>query len=107
MTLRNILTKNSYKKIFNFIYKNKYKSLDKDQVILLAVSLQRLYDKLIKLKPQTKSLDNFFIYNNIQKGNNVYFFEDFIDLKIISELDELSLVQEIFTNNFIFQFRKE
>jgi len=107
MTLRNILTQNSFKKIFNFIYKNKYKSYSEDQVILLAVSLQRLYDKLLKLETQKASPDNLFLFDNIQKSNSIYFFEDFIDLKIISELDDLSVVQEVFTNNFIFQFRKE
>ena len=107
MTLRNILTQNSFKNIFNFIYKNKYKSYSEDQVILLAVSLQRLYDKLLKLETQKASPDNLFLFDNIQKSNSIYFFEDFIDLKIVSELDDLSVVQEVFTNNFIFQFRKE
>lgn len=107
MTLRNILTQTPFKKIFNFIYKNKYKSYSEDQVILLAVSLQRLYDKLLKLQPQKTSSDNLFLFDNVEKCNSVYFFEDFIDLQIVSELDELSVVQEIFTNNFIFQFRKE
>ena len=107
MTLRQLLTKTSYKNIFNFIYKNKYKSYDKDQVILLAVSFQRLYDKLLKLETQKAYPDNLFLFDNIQKSNSIYFFEDFIDLKIVSELDDLSVVQEVFTNNFIFQFRKE
>jgi len=69
--------------------------------------LQRLYDKLLKLETQKASPDNLFLFDNIQKSNSIYFFEDFIDLKIISELDDLSVVQEVFTNNFIFQFRKE
>ena len=107
MTLRNILTNHSFKKIFNFIYKNKYKSYSEDQVILLAVSLQRLYDRLLKLKPQQTGLDNLFLFDNVEKGNSVYFFEDFIDLEIVSELDDLSVAQKLFTNNFIFQFRKE
>ena len=107
MTLRNILTNHSFKKIFNFIYKNKYKSYSEDQVILLAVSLQRLYDSLLKLKPQQTGLDNLFLLDNVEKRNSVYFFEDFIDLEIVSELDDLSVAQKLFTNNFIFQFRKE
>jgi len=107
MTLRNILTQNSFKNIFNFIYKNKYKSYSEDQVILLAVSLQRLYDKLLKLETQKASPDNLFLFDNVQKSNSIYFFEDFIDLEIVSELDDLSIIQEVFINNFIFQFRKE
>ena len=107
MTLRNILTKNSFKKIFNFIYKNNYKSFEHEQVIIIAVSLQRLYDKILKLSSSTAKSDNLFLFDNIKKTNSTYFFEDIIDLKIISEQQELSIAQEILTNNLNFKFRKK
>jgi hypothetical protein len=107
MTLRNILTKNSFKKIFNFIYKNNYKSFEHEQVIIIAVSLQRLYDKILKLSSSTTKSDNLFLFDNIKKTNSTYFFEDIIDLKIISEQQELSIAQEILTNNLNFKFRKK
>jgi hypothetical protein len=107
MTLRNILTKNSFKKIFNFIYKNNYKSFKHEQVIILAVSLQRLYDKILKLNHSRVKSENLFLFDNIEKANSSYFFEDIIDLEIVSEKQELLIAQEILTNNLNFKFRKE
>jgi hypothetical protein len=50
MTLRTILTKTSYKNIFNEIYKEYLKHYSKNKVELFSVNLQRSHDYLINLQ---------------------------------------------------------
>jgi hypothetical protein len=107
MTLRKLLTKTSYKNIFNYIFKNKYKHLDNDKVILIAVSIQKFYDKLIKIEQNPNISDNLFLFDNAEKTENRYFFEDIIDLEIVSEKDKFYIAQEVLTNNKKFILRKE
>jgi len=107
MTLRTILTKTSYKNIFNFIYKNKYKHLDNDQVILIAVSIQKLYEKLLKIEQNPNISDNLFLFDNAEQTTSHYFFEDIIDVEIVSEKDELYIAQEVLTNNKKYILRKK
>ena len=91
----------------NFIYKNNYKSFEHEQVIILAVSLQRLYDKILKLDHSRVKSENLFLIDNIEKSNSSYFFEDIIDLEIVSKKQELLIAKEILTNKLNFKFRKE
>ena len=49
MTLRNLLTKTSYKNIFNAIFKEYLKDYEKNKIELFSVNLQRSHDNLINL----------------------------------------------------------
>jgi len=50
MTLRKLLTKTSYKNIFNYIFKEYLQDYSKNKIELFSVNLQRSYDQLISLQ---------------------------------------------------------
>jgi len=50
MTLRQLLTKTSYKNIFNAIFKEYLQDYSKNKIELFSVNLQRSYDQLISLQ---------------------------------------------------------
>lgn len=57
MTLRKLLTKTSYKNIFNAVFKEYLKDYSKDKIELFSVNLQRSYDQLISLqKKESKNI---------------------------------------------------
>ena len=57
MTLRKLLTKTSYKNIFNAVFKEYLKDYSKNKIELFSVNLQRSYDQLISLqKKESKNI---------------------------------------------------
>ena len=63
MTLRKLLTKTSYKNIFNAIFKEYLQDYSKNKIELFSVNLQRSYDQLISL--QKKESKNIIKIENI------------------------------------------
>jgi len=65
MTLRKLLTKTSYKNIFNAIFKEYLQDYSKNKIQLFSVNLQRSYDQLISLQKK--------------EGKNIIKIEDIAD----------------------------
>lgn len=73
MTLRQLLTKTSYKNIFNAIFKEYLKEYSKNKIELFSVNLQRSYDYLIFLQKKrmqkynkTRECRGFTLYTYLQ-----------------------------------------
>jgi len=70
MTLRQLLTKTSYKNIFNAIFKEYLKEYSKNKIELFSVNLQRSYDYLIFL--QKKECKNIIKLESIGDSHCIH-----------------------------------